>query len=204
TALCIPELTPSKHRITIFRYENVDSAKSDIKRIFAHVLRNVYEVRMHEDLAMGEIYVIDCENLKLDIVLKITPVILKQCAFVFENVHSFRLKAIHYINPPGYFHNTITLLKSMLSKKLSERVYSHKTINDLTKYIPLDLLPSDYGGKQKSCSELAELWKQKMFEYKDRFDQLESMKVNEELRPEKLQNDELLGYHGNFKKIETD
>uniref|UniRef100_A0A6P7GRF7 Clavesin-1-like n=1 Tax=Diabrotica virgifera virgifera TaxID=50390 RepID=A0A6P7GRF7_DIAVI len=204
TAAFIPTLTPSKHRITVFRYENVDSANADITRIFAHVLKNMYEIRIQEDLAMGEIFVIDCKNLKLDIVLKITPIVLKQVAFIFENVQSFRLQAIHYYNTPGYFHSTITLLKSLLSKKLSERVYSHKTIDDLTKFIPLDLLPSDYGGKQKSVNELAELWKQKMFEYKDRFDQLESMKVNEELRPEKLQNDELLGYYGNFKKIDTD
>lgn len=41
-------------------------------------------------------------------------------------------------------------------------------------------------------------------EYQDYFDHLEKLKVNEDLRPNKLENDEILGFYGNFKKLNLD
>lgn len=44
----------------------------------------------------------------------------------------------------------------------------------------------------------------KFMEYKEHFDELLEMKVDESLRPQKLINDEILGFHGNFKKLDLD
>ncbi|XP_028140956.2 retinaldehyde-binding protein 1-like isoform X3 [Diabrotica virgifera virgifera] len=200
--VCVPVLTPSLHRLTVIQYK--DSENGSVAKMSAHGLKNIYEIRIHEDLSMGEIYLVDCERVKFSVAAGITPVTLKQIAFVLERVHSFRTHSIHFINAPAYYHHTITLFKTFLKKKLSDRVYSHRSLDEVLKHLPLDILPSDFGGKQKSCAELQELWKKKMFEYKDRFDKLETMQVNEKLRPEKLENDEILGYYGNFKKIDTD
>lgn len=43
-----------------------------------------------------------------------------------------------------------------------------------------------------------------MLEHKDRFDKLATMKTNESLRPGKPVNDEVLGFYGNFKKLQVD
>lgn len=48
------------------------------------------------------------------------------------------------------------------------------------------------------------MWKAKLIEYYPRFDQLATMRVKEELRPNPLNNDEILGYYGNFKKLDVD
>lgn len=48
------------------------------------------------------------------------------------------------------------------------------------------------------------LWQRKLEEYQDRFDKLDSMKVKENLRPVPLKNDDILGFHGNFKKLDVD
>lgn len=44
----------------------------------------------------------------------------------------------------------------------------------------------------------------KLDEYQDRFDKLDTLRVNEDLRPEVLRNDEDLGYYGNFKNLAFD
>lgn len=44
----------------------------------------------------------------------------------------------------------------------------------------------------------------KFYDYKDRFDKLEKMQVDESLRPKPLSNDDMLGYYGNFKQLNLD
>jgi hypothetical protein len=43
-----------------------------------------------------------------------------------------------------------------------------------------------------------------MMEYKAYFNRLDSFKVNEDLRPEKLPNDDFFGFYGNFKQLDFD
>lgn len=44
----------------------------------------------------------------------------------------------------------------------------------------------------------------KFEDYQERFDQLDKMRVDENLRPEQLNNDEILGFYGNFRKLNVD
>jgi hypothetical protein len=48
------------------------------------------------------------------------------------------------------------------------------------------------------------LMKVKLEQFQDRFDQLDQMRVDESLRPEKLVNSDILGFYGNFKKLNVD
>lgn len=84
----------------------------------------------------------------------------------------------------------------------------------------IDELPKDYGGNGPSLQKLAGMSKnvffysikyqfpddlqEKFSEYQNRFDLLDKLRVNENLRPEPLINDEMLGFHGNFKKLNVD
>ncbi|XP_050514798.1 clavesin-1-like isoform X1 [Diabrotica virgifera virgifera] len=200
----LPNLTPNLHRVSIIRFRNDMLQKADINKFNANSLSNFYEVRIHEDLTMGDVTVIDYEHCSFSVMAKLSLVAMKQCVFVFEKVQSSRLKQLHLLNPPAFVDKILTLLKSFMKSKLKERIYIHKSIEDVYHYIPKDTLPSDYGGKEKSMAELEDIWKRKFLEYKDRFDYLDKITVNEALRPEKLKNDELLGYYGNFKKIQID
>lgn len=60
-------------------FENIDS-----RRLFIHLLANTYEVRIHEDLAMGDIYIIDFTNLKFRAVTTTTPMLLKHYVYILE------------------------------------------------------------------------------------------------------------------------
>lgn len=50
----------------------------------------------------------------------------------------------------------------------------------------------------------SELTEQKLLEHKDRFNSLVKLRTDESLRPGKAVNDELLGFYGNFKKLQVD
>lgn len=46
--------------------------------------------------------------------------------------------------------------------------------------------------------------KSKFMEHRKNFDKLKDLKVDESKRPEPLKNDDVLGFHGNFKKLSVD
>jgi hypothetical protein len=50
-----------------------------------------------------------------------------------------------------------------------------------------------------------EMTRRKLAQYQERFDRLDTLRVNENLRPEEFNNDdEILGFYGNFKKLDVD
>jgi hypothetical protein len=64
-------------------------------------------------------------------------------------------------------------------------------------------------GKTKKLDQrvdvvLSGILKMKMMEHKEYFDRLDTLKVNEDLRPEKLINDDFLGFYGTFKHLDID
>lgn len=51
---------------------------------------------------------------------------------------------------------------------------------------------------------ILDVWNAKIQENSDWFDSLRNNPVDENLRPGKPLNDDFLGYHGNFKKLNVD
>jgi hypothetical protein len=51
---------------------------------------------------------------------------------------------------------------------------------------------------------IVEMVKLKFMEKQELFDRLDKIRVDERIRPEKLRDDEILGFHGNFKKLDID
>ncbi|XP_019773662.1 uncharacterized protein LOC109546927 isoform X2 [Dendroctonus ponderosae] len=66
------------------------------------------------------------------------------------------------------------------------------------------LLPTDIGGEGLSLKELRLLLLKEFERMTPRFDRLQTMRTDESLRPAELQNDDTLGYYGNFKKLDLD
>ncbi|RZC41748.1 hypothetical protein BDFB_011703 [Asbolus verrucosus] len=89
----------------------------------------------------------------------------------------------------SYHSNVIRLVENL------------KTLQEL---VGKEILPVDYGGEEKSLEELNNLMKLKYLEYEEWFDRQEARRVDESLRPAKLQNDDIFGFYGNFKKLDVD
>lgn len=58
----------------------------------------------------------------LSYILQHTPSLLKKSILCVENAYPLRMKSVHCTNAPAAFEAIFNLAKSLMSKKLSERV----------------------------------------------------------------------------------
>jgi hypothetical protein len=64
----------------------------------------------------------------------------------------------HVANTSSIFDGIMTLVKPILSKKISELVTFSRYGTALTEYIDKEVLPSDYGGDEKCLDDLYQDW----------------------------------------------
>lgn len=84
----LPKLTSTLHRVSFVKYIEISEDIFDPHKVVAHGC-NLYEVRLHEDLVMGEIFIIDAKGFSMSHILKITPAVLKKYVLVLEVSISF-------------------------------------------------------------------------------------------------------------------
>lgn len=70
-------------RITIIKYHEDSAEIFDPLKLAAYVC-DTFEIRLHEDLAMGEIVVYDAEHLSMGHVVKLTPSVFKKLALLLQ------------------------------------------------------------------------------------------------------------------------
>ncbi|KAF2879555.1 hypothetical protein ILUMI_26616 [Ignelater luminosus] len=200
--ITLPKLTEDLNRVTILR----TGANLEDFNVFAYITLtfNVAEVRFREDYCLSDVQIYDLEGVKAEHLLKFTPTITKRCFIVMEKVFSVRAHGIHFLNASSYVGPFLNFLKSFLKPKLAERIHIHRDMESLYRTVPKSVLPKDYGGEEKSLAELNDLWKDKFLEYRDLFENIRKVRVNEDLRPGKPLDPEFYGIDGNFRKLEVD
>ncbi|XP_072393925.1 uncharacterized protein [Diabrotica undecimpunctata] len=82
-------------------------------------------------------------------------------------------------------------------------IFVHSSLSEFYKFIPRDILPKEYGGEEKSINDLKELWTETLLRHKSRFEKLESIVVQESQRPYSYKNCDILGYYGNYMKVDV-
>ncbi|CAH1163231.1 unnamed protein product [Phaedon cochleariae] len=199
----LPKRTDDGVSIEIVQIVDQHTEKFDIYRLMAYSTNNS-EIRLQEDIITTEIVIIDLQNVRLGHVVKVTPVHLKKVILLIQKVYNKRIKQFHFVNCHSYCNTSLNILKQLLKPKLAARIFVHEDSTHLGKVIPKHILPVDFGGDEVSLRELHELWKKKTAEHTNRFLALSKMKTDESLRPKPLVNDDVLGYHGNFRKLDMD
>jgi hypothetical protein len=196
-----PKLVEDMYRVT---FVGVKKPHVTSPLTTALLFFNIYEMRLSEDCLIGDIIIFDMKNTAIDDFVKMTPLHLKKTVAVYKNIFSLRAKRIIFLNSIRYLDNILALLKLLIKPKIFQRIEVHQDSEVLKEIFQPDQLPKDYGGNGPSLEELNDGLREKFDEYQNRFDQLDRLRVDESLRPEKLNNDEVLGFHGNFKKLNVD
>ncbi|KAJ3646995.1 hypothetical protein Zmor_024549 [Zophobas morio] len=199
-----PQLTDEMYRLTFFQVKGESLPDSYEPVNFVKKIHTIQEMRLRDGVMCGDVVVIDYRGFPLSIALKVTPMLVYKTTLVYERVLSARLKAVHAINMSPPIMKIVNALKTVIKPKLFERLHFHPDLDSLKKVIRPDLLPVDFGGEGLSLQELEDALEEKYRKNQDLFDRIDEIKVDESLRPQKLEDTELLGYYGNFKKLEVD
>ncbi|KAJ3617683.1 hypothetical protein MTP99_006780 [Tenebrio molitor] len=200
----LPMLTKEMYRVNVFKVKNKDIMNILSPCNVAGYEFNMFELRLAEDYMFGDVIIFDVENVGWEYIKKLTPSMCIKNLAPYEKVYSLPLKAIYMINATPMVQTVMNILKGILKQKIFERIHVYQDTSILHERFPKELLPTEYGGTGPSLEELDRIYRGKYVEYKDRFDQLDKLRVDESLRPDPLQNDEILGFHGNFKKLSVD
>lgn len=62
--------------------------------------------------------------------------------------------SIHMLTESKAIELIINTVKQFVSEKIADRMHVQRTLEDLYKVVPRELLPEDYGGKQGSVESL--------------------------------------------------
>ncbi|KAG5886250.1 hypothetical protein JTB14_020814 [Gonioctena quinquepunctata] len=199
----LPKATEEGYRVTIFYIRDDVPDCFSVNEFFAHT-NNINDIRLQEDCHLGEIYIYDLKNLKIGTISQVTPTIVRNASIISQKVFNNNIQQIHLVNYPSFMEPLLTVSKQIISSEVARKIFLHRDAITIADIISPKILPKDFGGDEPSLEEFNEIWRKKFLEYKERFDVLEKMRVNEKLRPTPLINDDVLGYHGSFKKLDVD
>ncbi|XP_063924916.1 uncharacterized protein LOC135138825 [Zophobas morio] len=193
------------NRVLFFRIRNPNLVEKLNPYAVLRYIAAYQEMRIREDVMHGDILVYDCKHIPASFFLKLTPTFMyKSLMMIYQQIYSFRMKALYVINLPSFGETVITILKMVSKPKIFERMHFSSEDTIIKEKFPEDFLPVDFGGKGMSLEKLQEIMVSEYEQHASFFEHLEKFKVDESRRPAKLENDEMLGFYGNFKKLNVD
>ncbi|XP_038216261.1 clavesin-1-like [Zerene cesonia] len=85
---------------------------------------------------------------------KLSPVELRQALSISMDCYGLKIKGIHFISQSRAIETLVTIVKQVLKPKLANRIFVHKTHDEILDIIGKDLLPVEFGGNERSIKEL--------------------------------------------------
>nr|XP_021196943.2 uncharacterized protein LOC110381072 [Helicoverpa armigera] len=202
----MPVLTNSNYRVYVAK---ITSTHVDSQIVLDYcrfiILKSEYFKRY--DYAFGSICVVDCRDVNiLNLVTKINVMDLRSALAVLIEGYALRIKAIYVVSTSKAIDAFVTLLKQVVSHKVSDRIYVLKTVEAIHEYVPKEFLPKDYGGDQMTLKEADENWKRVLSEKENvsYFRRMFAARTNENYRLTAAYNDEVLGMPGSFRTLNVD
>ncbi|KAJ3644912.1 hypothetical protein Zmor_022611 [Zophobas morio] len=174
-----PKLLDGAHRVLFMspKKKNVFSSINLIKIFFC-----IYEIRLQEDLMIDDVIIANMANVTFRDMCTLSPRIALAAVKIYKNTFSMRLRAMYFVNSPGYISVWMALFKLFFPAKIFARLQVYRDSEVLKDIFSPEDLPTDFGGSGPSLDELNDMIKQKFVEYQDRFDLLDTLKVDESLR----------------------
>ncbi|XP_055702661.1 alpha-tocopherol transfer protein-like [Phlebotomus papatasi] len=202
----LPGLTPNGRRVTILRALDKDIPTPNAAEAMKLVMM-IGDIRLLEESVgvAGDVFIFDAVAASPKHIPKFTPQILKKFFICVQEAYPAKIKEIHVINVSPLVDSLVNFVKPFLKEKIRNRIFLHSNIDELYKYVPKSMLPSEYGGDAGPIRDINEQWRQKLRSYTPWFKEQENSKANESLRPGAPKTaDDLFGMDGTFRKLTID
>ncbi|XP_045770985.1 clavesin-1-like isoform X1 [Maniola jurtina] len=155
----------------------------------------------------GLLIIVDFEGVTLGHLARLDLQNIQQFLYYVQEAILVRLKGMHFLNAPSFIDKVLLMMKPFLKKQLMDVLHIHTTgSTTVEKFVPIEALPKETGGKYKSYREIQDDVLENMRENKDFFKNESKKRVTEALRPGKPKTitDIFGGVEGSFKKLEID
>lgn len=154
----------------------------------------------------GHVFVVDVDGILLGHAGRLSPMGLKKYLTFLQEGLPVRLKGLHFTNSMAVMEIILNMMKPFIKKELMDILHIHKNNESLAKFLSIDLLPNESGGKAGPVAELHAKNIKHLEDNRDYFIEEERVKrVNESLRVGKGKTaTDLFGVEGSFKKLDID
>lgn len=117
-----PKITKDLYRVICFRVKENCPLTWEPQKVVSYLTNGVYETKILDDIALGNIFIVDFSHVSLGHLTRITPTLITRIKSITEKIYNDRQKACHLIyNGPGA-DIVMTMLKSTMREKVKERV----------------------------------------------------------------------------------
>ncbi|KAJ8676442.1 hypothetical protein QAD02_012229 [Eretmocerus hayati] len=154
----------------------------------------------------GHILLFDTAGVAIGHAARINPMGLKKFLCYLQDGLPVRLKAMHFTSMNPVMETILNMMRPFMKKELLDVLQLHSSVDTLDKFVPLDILPEEFGGKAGSIKDLHKEQIKKLQDHRDWFLEEESRaRVDESKRLDKTKNaSSLFGVEGSFKKLDID
>uniref|UniRef100_A0A8C5JSA9 Alpha tocopherol transfer protein n=1 Tax=Junco hyemalis TaxID=40217 RepID=A0A8C5JSA9_JUNHY len=152
---------PHGSKVLIYRIGQWDPSLFTAYDVFrVSLITSELIVKEIETQRNGVKAIFDLQGWRFAHAFQISPAVAKKIAAVLTDSFPLKVRGIHLINEPLFFHPVFALIKPFLTEKIKQRVYMHGNnyLQSLTEHFPVSILPQEYGGEEVSIEELAKEW----------------------------------------------
>ncbi|KGL82031.1 Alpha-tocopherol transfer protein, partial [Tinamus guttatus] len=152
---------PSGSKVLIYRIGQWDPNLFTVYEVFrVSLITSELIVKEIETQRNGVKAIFDLQGWRFAHAFQISPAVAKKIAAVLTDSFPLKVRGIHFINEPLFFHPVYALIKPFLTEKIRQRVHMHGNnyMESLTEHFPVSILPQEYGGEEASMEVLAEDW----------------------------------------------
>ncbi|KAF5272576.1 hypothetical protein FQR65_LT17355 [Abscondita terminalis] len=156
---------------------------------------------------VGRIILLDLKNMSPKFFTLITPTLIKQYLTCHLNAYPLRIKRVHLLNVPAVMVSVMNVLKMLSPKKLKTRITYDMCgrENTILQYLPLSVLPTEYGGTAGPFADMCEQFYVKIKSYRQWLIEEDQYGCDESKRPATSKVDiDLFSIDGSFRKLNVD
>jgi len=179
----LPQCDSSGRRVIFHIPRLLDTSRhsmEDVIKVIAITLETLLED--NENQIRGLSCIVDASNLSLAHMTFWNPIELRRVINLCENSIPMRHKGVNYIHLPSFVNTMFNFVKAILSKKIQNRIYIHKTFGELEQRVGgVEILPQEYGGTIP-ISTMARSWMETLESSQPRLLALDNMRWRKETR----------------------